>query len=95
MIYWPVDCKEPVNLHDDDVTASTDEGKDTEKVVIAIIFHLSSFEKTHLQNNSKNSISRSDANSYEIVDLENMNRFNLAPVIVISDERQDDVDDNH
>ena len=72
MIYWSVDCKEPVNLHDDDVKASIDIGEDSEKVVKAIIFHLSSFDHSHLQDESNDPTSSSDANSYEIVDLENM-----------------------
>ena len=48
MIYWSVDCKEPVNLHDDDVKASTDKGEDPQKMVKAIIFHLPSFDHSHL-----------------------------------------------
>ena len=91
MIYWSVDCKEPVNLHADDVKAPIDKGKNTNKVVKGVISKFASFVQFHLKNDSNNAIGKSDADSNEIVDLQDMVWFNPFSVTFVSDDRKDDI----
>ena len=94
MVDRSVDCKEPVDLHDDDGKATIDICIDPKIVLKATVVKFSCLYQGHMQDDLKEAVSTSDRKSNKVVDLEDMNRSNLLFVIVVSDNSNNTIDDS-
>ena len=89
-----VDGKESINLHDDDVNATTGEGEEPKEVINTEACSRISTDICFLDNNRYDAVAEKKRDASEVIYLKDMDWHNLVPVVAVSRVGQVDVDED-
>ena len=91
---WSIDGKKSINLHYDDVDASIRECEEPKEMVNTKMCQIISPDIRFLENNWCYAIQEKHWHADEIIDLKDMNRHHIVPVVVVSLAGDHNVDED-